>query len=383
MRRLVRGVAAAVAMLALAGTTACSTTLRDVPLPGSGVAGDTIEVTMEFAEALNLAEGAPVKVNGVAAGKVKEVTAQDFHARARVELRSDARLRRGASARLRYTTPLGELFVDITNPATGQVIRSGEMLTLAETTTAPTVEDALAQASLLINGGGLAQLQTVTEELNAAVGGREGTLRDLLRDTTTFLEQANATTADIDRALDALDSTSQTLAARKDTIDRALRQIRPAARVLREETPNFTALLAELRRFAEQANATVDATRDDLLGAVREVEPVLAELAANKGSWEGSLDQLARLAQQIEHAVPGDYLNVNLDLHLSPADLLGPAGGGTSAGPGSGAGGAGGAGSGTGPGGLLGGGILPGLLRPPTTDLVDPSDPSEPAEAPR
>lgn len=367
LRRCARGIAAAATALALAGTSACSTTLRDVPLPGSGVSGDAIEVTMEFAEALNLAEGAPVKINGVNAGKVKDVTARDFRARARVVLRSDAVLRRGATARLRYTTPLGELFVDVTNPAEGAAVRNGEMLTLAETSTAPTVEDALAQASLLINGGGLAQLQTVTEELNAALGGREGVFKELLHDTTAFLEQANATTADIDRALDALSSTSQALAARKETIDRALRQIRPAAQVLREETPNFTALLAELRRFADQANTTVGATRDDLLLAIREVEPVLAELAANESGWEGSLDQLTRLAEQIQHAVPGDYLNVHLNLHVSAADLLAP-GSGAGSGSGSGTGSGGGSDGGTGSGGLLGGGLLPALLRTPTTD---------------
>ncbi|MDN5746094.1 MAG: hypothetical protein L0H31_13360, partial [Nocardioidaceae bacterium] len=58
--RLVRTLAAAVvAMIVL---SACSTTMRDLPIPGTGVAGDTIEVQAEFAEALNLAVGAPVKV---------------------------------------------------------------------------------------------------------------------------------------------------------------------------------------------------------------------------------------------------------------------------------------------------------------------------------
>ena len=42
-----------------------------------------------------------------------------------------------------------------------------------DTDTAPTVEDALSQASLLVNGGGLGDLQTVTEELNNVLGGRE------------------------------------------------------------------------------------------------------------------------------------------------------------------------------------------------------------------
>ena len=105
------------------------------------------------------------------------VAVEDFHAGPRWKVKTDAELREGATARLRYTTPLGELFVDITNPAKGAKLDDGTTSRARRHQTAPTVEDALAQASLLVNGGGLEQLQTVTEELNTAVGGREDTVR--------------------------------------------------------------------------------------------------------------------------------------------------------------------------------------------------------------
>ncbi|UDY22320.1 MCE family protein [Nocardioides sp. Kera G14] len=375
MRPLLRSAVAAVtAALVLGSLSGCGTSVRDMPLPGSGVSGDTIKVVMDFDEALNLAVGAPVKVNGVDAGKVKEIEARDFKARTEVQVKTSAQLRRGATARLRYTTPLGEIFVDVTNPASGTLLRSGEELTTAETSTAPTVEDALSEASLLINGGGLAQLQTVTTELNKAIGGREDTVRDLLLQTSTFMQVANQTTKSIDAALTALDSTSQTLAARRETINKALTQIKPAADVLRKETPNFTALLTALQKFSATANSTVKATRTQLLGAITEIEPVLAELAANKGRWADSLDQLAALGKAIDDVVSNDYLDVNLQLAIDPATLLGGNGGstggtstgGTSGGLGGlvggllGGGSTGSSGSGSG---LLGLGIG-GLLRP-------------------
>ena len=67
--RATAGLAVVVSLLGAAG---CSTTLGDLPLPGVGVSGDTIGVDAEFAEALNLAEGATVKVNGVDSGKVQD-----------------------------------------------------------------------------------------------------------------------------------------------------------------------------------------------------------------------------------------------------------------------------------------------------------------------
>jgi phospholipid/cholesterol/gamma-HCH transport system substrate-binding protein len=304
------------ALLGLLLVSGCSATLGDVPLPGTGVPGDTITIKVDFKEALNLAQGATVKVNGVDSGKVQKVVAKDFQAQAEMLVREDAELREGATARLRYTTPLGELFVDVTNPPTGEPLDDGAVLTTRSSSTAPTVEDALSQASLLINGGGLAQLQTVTEELNAIVGGREDEVRSFLEGSATFLTEANATTDDIDLALRSLSSVARTLQSRERVINRALREIRPAAAVLRRSTPGLTKLLREIERFSAVANDTVGKTRADLLSLVRQAQPVLAEFTRNRGDYAVSLEQLVSLGDNIDNLVPGDYVSISLATHL-------------------------------------------------------------------
>lgn len=353
-RLLTRAALGAGLLSATAALTGCGPTLADLPLPGTGVSGDAITVKMDFADALNLAKGATVKVNGVSAGKVTSIDAANFQAVAVTRIRTAAALRQGATARLRYTTPLGELFVDITNPAKGALIKDGTVLGTAQTSTAPTVEDALSEASLLINGGGLGQLQQVTTELNAALGGNEGTFRDLLQQLNGFLIQANQTTDDIDHALTALSSVSQTLDQRRDTINKALTDIKPAADVLRERTPDFTAVLKSLQAFAAQANQTVGATKDKLLATIEEAEPILAEMAANKGVWADSLDKLTQLAGAIDAAIPNDYLNVNVKLTTDLSSLLGGSGSGSGAGGSGGSTGSGGSGGTAGTGGSPG-----------------------------
>lgn len=318
-----RAIAAAALALTVGSLSACGTTMRDLPIPGTGVSGDTIEVKAQFSEALNLAVGAPVKVNGVDMGKVKSVTVDDFVAEATMTLKTDAELREGAQARLRYTTPLGELFVDVTNPATGAELGDDATLALKDTETAPTVEDALAQASLLINGGGLEQLQTVTEELNTALTGNEGDYRTLLDRASVFLTQANATTQSIDQVLNSLSGLSTTLASRQDTINRAVKEITPAAKVLREKTPDFTRLLAEIEKFTGAANSTVNATRSQLLSMLKQLEPVLAEFASNNGTFENSLKQLIAAGAALDEVTPTDYVNISLELHLNGIDATG------------------------------------------------------------
>ena len=309
-------IAAAAAAAILAAASGCSTTMKDLPIPGTGVSGDTIEVKAEFDQALNLAQGAPVKVNGVDSGKVTSIDIDDYTAIVTMDVRTDAELHRGATARLRYTTPLGELFVDVTNPPRGEELEDGATLSLKETATAPTVEDALAQAALLVNGGGLAQLQTITEELNTALGGNEKDVRLLLSQAVTFLTEANSTTASIDAVLTSMDSLSGTLSARERLINRAMQEIRPAARVLKDATPEFTELLRAVERFSAAANNTVDATRSQLLALLAETEPVLAELASNRGRFNQMLRRITTAAETLRGVIPGDYLSIALDLHL-------------------------------------------------------------------
>jgi phospholipid/cholesterol/gamma-HCH transport system substrate-binding protein len=351
-----RTTAVAAALAALLGlATGCGPTMANLPLPGTGVGGDTITVTAEFDEALNLAMGAPVKVNGVAAGKVEDVVAKDFKARARLVVRKSAHMRTTAKVRLRYTTPLGELYVDVSNPADGPLLRDGQQLPDENTTTAPTVEDALSSATLLVNGGGLNQLQTVTDELNTALAGREDTVRQLFDRANTFLTQANGTSGDIDRALRALAQVSGTLAANQQTIDAAMRDIRPAAAVLRENTPAFSRLLAQLVQFSGAANDVVGRTRQDLLRIVTEITPVLEEFLANSGNLAPSFSALVGINRQLDNVIPGDYLNIRLDAGV--LGLLDPSTGGIG-------GSTGGGGTGGGGGGILDpiGGILGGLL---------------------
>jgi len=323
MRRLVALVAGLVGAVVVSG---CGPTMADLPLPGSGVSGDTITVKVEFDEALNLARGAQVRVNGVGSGKVRSVTTRDFKAIAVLDVRTSAQMRADATARLRYTTPLGELFVEVTNPAQGALLHDGAVLTTARTTTAPTVEDALASASLLVNGGGLNQLQMVTEELNAAVGGREDTVRRLMQRADTFLGEANATTEDIDRALNALATVSQVLRANRATIRAAMTDIRPAARVLRRNTPGLTRLLARLTEFSDTANGVVGATRAQVVQMVRELSPVLDEFIANRDTLGPSLRALVTLSAKLNEAIPGDYANMKLEMQLDKVTLPSPLG---------------------------------------------------------
>lgn len=334
MNRLTNGlVGAAVVAVLGAGLTGCGTTAADLPLPGTSMPGDTYRVSATFDDALNLAQGASVKVNGVVVGRVVEIGVDDLKAVVTMDIATDTRIATSADFRLRTTTALGELFVDVVeNPAeaapTGtdaasptaassepgdtDVLEDGAEVDPDRSSAAPTVEDTLSAASLFINGGGLSQIQTIVDETNLAIGGREDTVRDVLHRITSTASAVTDMSADIDAALAAVADASGVLAARQATIDRALTEIAPAAQVLDENTASLVDLLTSVDALGSVVVPTIAQTRDDIAAIAEQAGPIFAEVASVEPRLDAGVEQILAFVAGMQSGVPGSFLNTHL-----------------------------------------------------------------------
>lgn len=328
MRRLVA------ALVGLGLLVACVVALRGSDLgrelrPGA-VGPDRWRLSVVFEDALNLAIGAPVKVDGVVAGSVVEIAPADYRARVELAVDDEVELPEGSLFRLRYTTALGELYVDVDPAGHGAPLTDGAVVDGPSASTAPTVEDTLASASLLVNGGSLGQVQTIVAELNDAIDGRVATARGALTQTDEFLRQVLLSTRQIDRVLESMNGAARTLRNRRDTIAAALRDIRPAARALTENTQGLARLLRRSDSLAVTADDLVRRTRSDLTVVVEELGPVLDAVLAEQGRIVPGLDRIKRFAELMDRAAPGDYLNLYFALHVDavPAEVLDAVSGG-------------------------------------------------------
>lgn len=307
----------AVVMAAAAGLllTGCGIDARTLPLPGTRVGDDATTVEAAFEDALNLSVGSKVSVNGVDAGRVTALSTDGYSALAEMSVDEGVRITDRSAARLRYDTPLGEVYVDVTTPEGGRSIPDGGRLDPARSTTAPTVEDALASASLLINGGGIGDLGRIVDELNRAVG--DGTdLAQVLDRSATFLTAANRTTAEIDRALTSLDEVSVMLAQEQETITEALAAIGPAARTVRRQTQQIITLLNRLVRLSRDANGVLDRMDDDTVAVVRDAGAILAQVSRISGDLGPGLDTFSAAINQLLEVVPADHLPIELRLDV-------------------------------------------------------------------
>ena len=301
--------AAGAVLLAVPVLAGCSAGGAVDSLRPASVGDDQWRLSALFGDALNLPEGAPVKLGGVVVGKVVAIEPADYQARVEMAIDDGVQVPADSSFRLRYTTGLGEVYVDVT-PGRGKALRDGATVDTAVTSTAPTVEDSLASASLLVNGGSLAQVQTIVSELNTALGGRVSATKGMLGETDRFLGQVLASTREIDRLLGSLNDASATLNRRERTINRALREIRPAARSLDRSTEDLARLLRRTDAMAVTADRLVTRTRDDLTLVLEELGPVLEEVLGIEDRLVSSLDGLARFAELMDAASPTDYLNL-------------------------------------------------------------------------
>lgn len=295
---------------------------QDLPLPGTRVDGDSYRIAVAFDDVVNLARGAQVKVDGLPVGRVQEIRVDGFQAVADLAIKDEITLRVGTTARLRYDTPLGELFVEVKPARVGDALRDGDEISAGDTTTAPSVEDTLAQASLLINGGGLAQLQTINEELNAAIGGREDVARGVLERSLRLLRGANAGRADLDRLLRDLKGASSVLAGRRQVFGEALAELGPLADVLREDTPAFDRLLRHTASVTARANRTMAQTQEQTVQILEQLGPILEQVLAAEPAFVHGLAALAKADRVLSQMIPGDFIGLDAVIHLDLSRLL-------------------------------------------------------------
>ncbi|WP_280277043.1 MlaD family protein [Nocardia wallacei] len=205
MRRLIARAAFGLAVaLAAAG---CDVQPADVPVPGVGVDGPTYRLRIEFADVLNLPQGAKVIADGVRVGQLRGVTVVDpdparhkGYVVADVDIRDSVRLPIGTTAELRQETPLGDVHIALTEPAAPAAdrLRPGATIPLADTTQSPPIEDILAGLSTFVGSGAVTDVQDIVRKMN-------GILPKDPRDTTRIAATLGADLTGLGADLDSVD----------------------------------------------------------------------------------------------------------------------------------------------------------------------------------
>ncbi len=308
---------AAAAACALVLTGCQFNGVSSLPLPGGPNLGPhPYRVVIEFSNVLDLVPYSLVKVNDVTVGKVVRVQLVSWHAQVTCMLNGDVRLPANAVAKIEQTSLLGEKFVALSAPAGGRpsgALRNGSVIALPRTAEDVQIEQVLSALSLLLNDGGLANIATITSELNAALHGNEGEVRDVLKQLSYAVGTLNAQRGTIIQAIRNLDLLTAKLTRQRATIVTALDQITPAVK-----------LLVATSELGVVTDRVITSSSADLLANLRALQPISANLAKTGAQLPQSLELMLTFpfAKTATNAIRGDYLNLSVKLDLNAANLL-------------------------------------------------------------
>ncbi|GAB3075010.1 MCE family protein [Nocardioides zeae] len=303
-------------------------------LPGTiGTGDDAIVVTVELPDVGTLTTNAQVRVGDVAVGTVTDLQVEDWHAVATLSLEPDVRVRADTTAAVGINSLLGSSYVELVAapaPGTGgaagggsgdvPLLADGDRVPLERGSAYPSTESVLSSASTVLNGGGLAQVATITSELNKAVNGNDLAVADLLPRVDSFVAELDAQRGTIVEAITALDTLSQRFAENRPTIARALEEIGPLLATLSEERPQVVEALTALGELQDVATPLVAATQEDLVGNLSDLAPTLASLAQAGDSLVGALGFAVTFPfapETVTNACRGDYCNLDLTVDLT------------------------------------------------------------------
>jgi phospholipid/cholesterol/gamma-HCH transport system substrate-binding protein len=298
-------------------------------LPGTEGGGPgAFVIQAQLPDVTNIQRNSRVRVGDVTVGNVTDIEPQGWHALVTMKLNGDVDLPANSTAKVGMTSLLGSLHIELAPPkdvAPEGKLHAGSLIPLSHAGAYPTTEQTLATVSMLLNGGGIGQIQDITAAFSKAFAGREQDLRSLIQQLDTFIAHTNDQTHDIIAATDSFNGLMGTFANQKPLIDKALHTIPDALAVLKEQRNNLAEALDKIGKLSALAADSVHQSKEALVQEFKDLGPVLESLANAGPAMTRSLSMLTTYPfpnETVEKWIRGDTANLTaiVDLTLSRID---------------------------------------------------------------
>jgi phospholipid/cholesterol/gamma-HCH transport system substrate-binding protein len=329
-----RGMRAAVGVLVLAGTAVLSGCgdwqgLNSLPLPGTAGGGSgAFDIQAQMPDVNNLEQNSRVRLGDVTVGNVTKIERQGWNALVTMRLDGNVELPANATAKVGQTSLLGSLHIELDQPkgvAPEGKLHEGSLIPLSAASSYPSTEQTLAAVSFVLNGGGINQIQEITQAFSQAFTGREADLRSLIDQLTIFIGYVNDQKDDIISANESLNKLVGQIADQKPVVDKALKTIPDALTVLKDQRDQLAEALSQLGKFSALAADSVNQTKAALVQEFKDLGPVLQSLADAGPALTRALSFYPTFPwpkETMTNWLRGDYGNLSLtfDLTLSRID---------------------------------------------------------------
>jgi phospholipid/cholesterol/gamma-HCH transport system substrate-binding protein len=296
--------------------------LNSLNMPGTvGHGAGAYSITVELPDVATLPQNSPVLVDDVTVGSVSGVEAVQradgtFYAALKLSLERNVKLPANAIAKIGQTSLLGsqhvELSAPVGQPPVGE-LRDGSRIPESQGGRFPTTEEVLSALGVVVNKGNLGAIQDITQEVSAAVAGRQGQFVDLIPRLAELTTSLNRQTEEIISAAEGLNRFAGVLAHNKDSLGRVLDTLPEALRVLNDNRANIVDAFGALRSFGTVASRILAETKSDFAADMKDAYAVIKPLNDNRAALVTDLDSLATFpfpGKNLHRVARGDYFNI-------------------------------------------------------------------------
>lgn len=300
--------------------------IANVPLPGGpGSGAGAYTVYVQVPDTLALSGNSRVLVADVFVGAVDQIELKNWVATLKLKLNKDVHLPRNATAKIGQTSLLGSQHIELAAPPdpVGE-LKDGDTIGLNNSSSYPTIERTLAGLSLLLQRGGLSDLDTITTEFDAILGGRAEQIRGFLDKLDTFITALNDQRDDITHAIDSSNRLLSYFGAHNDTIDKVLTDFPPLFKYFNAQQAIFINAVEALGQMGRATNEQVAPARGDLHQVLSNMTCPGRELRKASPHIPDLLQVMITAPYHVDgafKAVRGDFINSSLVVDLTYASI--------------------------------------------------------------
>ena len=317
-------------LIAAVALTSCGTWrgVANVPLPiGPGSGPDKYTIYVQVPNVLALNVNSRVRVADVYVGTVRAIELKNWIATLTLDVQSDVRLPKNATARIGQTSLLGTQHVELAAPShpSPEPLRNADTIPLQNSAAFPTLERTLASIGTVLHGGGISNLESIATEVNNILDGNAEPIRDFLGRLDTFTAQLNAQRGELTRAIDSTNRLVTIAASRDQTLERVLTEFPPLIKHFADEQNRIADAVEALGRFSKVTDENFSQSRANFEQNLHLLQRPLKQLGIAAPDLPIALKVMLTQPFPIDvvpKVVRGDYLNVSptLDLTLSGLD---------------------------------------------------------------
>jgi phospholipid/cholesterol/gamma-HCH transport system substrate-binding protein len=179
------------------------------------------------------------------------------------------------------------------------------------------VEDTFGALSLVLNGGGIEQLQTVVHELNhtfsgTTPSGNQQQIRALLTNIDTAAGSLAGGRTAVDNALTAINGLTGQLKQGAPAISSGIDAAAPAVTVLAGADSQLNQLLTSIQQLAATSTSVAQQSGTNAVNDLNALTPVVNQLTQLGEGIDSDLGNLATFEKDTPKIAPGDYLQVSV-----------------------------------------------------------------------